>query len=80
MAGSSARGAAPPIAESAWYGHCEQVLGWFLAHNGVEEEQAGEIAEGAIGGRFGSWIAPDATVVDAVSSQFARAIGTCQIW
>ncbi|MEV7947196.1 hypothetical protein ACTOXX_21820 [Streptomyces rubiginosohelvolus] len=63
-------------AESGWYGHCKQVLGWFLAYNGIEQEQAGEIAEGAIGGRFGSWIAPDATVVDAVGSRFARAIGT----
>ncbi|WP_406134460.1 hypothetical protein [Streptomyces zaomyceticus] len=62
-------------AESGWYGHCEQVLGWFLAYNGIGEERASEIAEGAIGGRFGSWIAPDATVVDAVSSQFARAVG-----
>ncbi|MET7645847.1 hypothetical protein ABZS83_19865 [Streptomyces sp. NPDC005426] len=60
-------------AESGWYGHREQVLGWFLAYNGVEEKQASEIAEGAIGGRFGSWIAPDATQVDAVSSKFARA-------
>ncbi|WP_329274320.1 hypothetical protein [Streptomyces sp. NBC_00691] len=62
-------------AESGWYGHCEQVLGWFLAYNGVDDERAGEIAEGAIGGRFGSWISPDATVVDAVSSKFAGAMG-----
>lgn len=62
-------------AESGWYGHCEQTLGWFLAYNGIGEERAGEIVEAAIGGRFGSWIAPDVTVVDAVSSQFARAVG-----
>ncbi|MFJ5834973.1 hypothetical protein [Streptomyces sp. NPDC093089] len=62
-------------AESGWYGHCEQVLGWFLAYNGVGAERAGEIVERAVGGRFGSWIAPDATVVDAVSSKFARAVG-----
>ncbi|MGW6742588.1 hypothetical protein ACWGDX_18020 [Streptomyces sp. NPDC055025] len=62
-------------AESGWYGHCEQVLGWFLAYNGVGDERAREIVEGAIGGRFGSWIAPDVTVVDAVGSQFARSLG-----
>ncbi|MFJ4870596.1 hypothetical protein [Streptomyces sp. NPDC088757] len=62
------------LAESGWYGHCEQVLEWFLACNGVEEGRAGEIVESAVGGRFGSWIAPDATVVDAVSSKFAQAM------
>jgi hypothetical protein len=62
-------------AESGWYGHCEQVLGWLLAYNGVEEGRAGDIVESAVGGRFGSWIAPDATVVDAVSAKFARVLG-----
>ncbi|MGW3328039.1 hypothetical protein [Streptomyces virginiae] len=42
-------------AESGWYTHCKQVLGWFLAYNGIEEERAREIVESAIGGRFGSW-------------------------
>ncbi|MFE4335229.1 hypothetical protein ACFRQM_39250 [Streptomyces sp. NPDC056831] len=62
-------------AESGWYGHCEQVLGWFLAYNGIDEERAKEIVEGAVGGRFGSWIAPDVPVIDAVSSRFARGVG-----
>jgi hypothetical protein len=62
-------------AESGWYGHCMQVLGWFLAYNGIGEERAREIVKTAVGGRFGSWIAPDVTVVDAVSSQFARTVG-----
>ncbi|MFC8290654.1 hypothetical protein ACFUJ0_07210 [Streptomyces sp. NPDC057242] len=60
--------------DSGWYGHCKQVLGWFLARNGVEEKRAGEIVESAVGGRFGSWVEPDAAVVDAVSSQFARTV------
>ncbi|MEU5346898.1 hypothetical protein AB0H18_39805 [Streptomyces sp. NPDC020766] len=61
-------------AESGWYGHCEQVLGWFLAYNGIDEERAREIAESAVGGRFGSWTAPDVVVVDTVSSRFARTV------
>ncbi|MFJ9871317.1 hypothetical protein [Streptomyces sp. NPDC101165] len=62
-------------AESGWYGHCIQVLEWFLTDNGIDQERAREIVEGAVGGRFGSWIAPDATVVETVSSRFARTVG-----
>lgn len=61
-------------AESGWYGHGMQVLGWFLAYNGIGEDRAREIVESAVGGRFGSWIAPDVAVVDAVSSRFAQAL------
>ncbi|MFG2557056.1 hypothetical protein [Streptomyces sp. NPDC048581] len=59
-------------AESGWYGHCIQVLEWFLAYNGIDEERA---RESVVGGRFGSWIAPDVAVVEAVSSRFARTMG-----
>lgn len=62
-------------AESGWYGHCEQVLQWFLADNGIGEGRGEEIVESAVGGRFGSWIAPDLSVVDAVSSRFANGVG-----
>lgn len=62
-------------AESGWYGHCMQVLRWFLAYNGIDEGQAQDIVENAVGGRFSSWIAPEVPVVDAVSSQFARGVG-----
>lgn len=62
-------------AESGWYGHCMQVLRWFLAYNGIDEGQTEEIVKNAVGGRFGSWIAPDVSVVDAVSSRFARGVG-----
>ncbi|MFJ2176949.1 hypothetical protein ACIOHE_29150 [Streptomyces sp. NPDC087851] len=62
-------------AESGWYGHCMQVLRWFLAYNGIDEGQAQEIVKNAVGGRFGSWIAPDVPAVDAVSSRFARGVG-----
>ncbi|WP_051833606.1 hypothetical protein [Streptomyces katrae] len=62
-------------ADSGWYAHCMQVLGWFLAYNGIDEERAREIVKTAVGGRFDSWIAPDVTVVARVSSGFARTIG-----
>ncbi|MFD5569458.1 hypothetical protein [Streptomyces cadmiisoli] len=62
-------------ADSGWYGHCMQVLRWFLAYNGIDEEQAQEIVKNAVGGRFGSWIAPDVLVVDTVSSRFASGLG-----
>ncbi|MFK4152926.1 hypothetical protein ACI2LV_13225 [Streptomyces fungicidicus] len=62
-------------ADSGWYGHCMQVLRWFLAYNGIDEGQAGEVVKNAVGGQFGSWIAPDVPVVDAVSSRFARDVG-----
>jgi hypothetical protein len=62
-------------AESGWYGHCMQVLRWFLAYSGIDEGQAQTIVENAVGGRFGSWIAPDVPLVDAVSSRFASSVG-----
>lgn len=62
-------------AESGWYEHCMQVLAWFLTYSGVDQERALEIVESAVGGRFGSWIAPDAAVVDAVSARFAESVG-----
>ncbi|WP_254711565.1 hypothetical protein [Streptomyces sp. TRM64462] len=52
-----------------------QVLRWFLAYSGIEECQAQEMVKNAVGGRFGSWIAPDVPVVDAVSSRFAKGVG-----
>ncbi|MET9532556.1 MULTISPECIES: hypothetical protein [unclassified Streptomyces] len=61
-------------AESGWYGHCMQVLAWFLTCSGVDQERAREIVESAVGGLFGSWIAPDAAVVDSASSRFAHTV------
>ncbi|MFB6560532.1 hypothetical protein ACFCYH_16880 [Streptomyces sp. NPDC056400] len=62
-------------ADSGWYGHCMQVLRWFLAYNGMDEGQTREIVKNAVGGRFGSWISPDVRLVDEVSSRFARGVG-----
>jgi hypothetical protein len=62
-------------AASGWYGHCMQVLRWFLAYNGISDGRAEEIVRAAVGGRFRSWVAPDVPVVDAVSERFARGVG-----
>jgi hypothetical protein len=58
----------------AWYGHCEQVLTWFLTRWGVDPETAREQVEEAIGGRFESWCAPERTVVDGVAERLATSL------
>ncbi|MEV5378932.1 hypothetical protein AB0L26_23595 [Streptomyces nondiastaticus] len=45
---------------SGWYGHCRQVLTWFLSRWGVAPDVAEELVEQAIGGRFRSWTGPAA--------------------
>ncbi|MFB9966082.1 hypothetical protein [Sinosporangium siamense] len=58
-------------AESAWYGHREQVLRWFLTSTGVKQAAAEEVVEAAIGGRFHSWVGPERLVLDAVGTDLA---------
>ncbi|MFJ9912720.1 hypothetical protein [Actinacidiphila glaucinigra] len=48
---------------SGWYGHCEQVLIWFLSRWGVAPDVAQELVDQAIGGRFQSWTGPDTVLV-----------------
>jgi Fic/DOC family protein len=59
---------------SGWYGHCRQVLTWFLSRWGVAPEAAQERVGRAIGGRFRSWTGPDAAVVDDVAEQLALSL------
>ncbi|MFJ7250304.1 Fic family protein [Kitasatospora sp. NPDC098652] len=56
-------------AESGWYGHCRQVLGWFLSHWGVDPEVAERLVEQAVGGRFKSWTAPDSVLAEEVAER-----------
>ncbi|MFC9757836.1 hypothetical protein [Streptomyces sp. NPDC056921] len=56
---------------SGWYGHCRQVLTWFLSHWGVAPGLAEDLVDQAIGGRFESWTGPDAVLVDDVAEQLA---------
>ncbi|MEE1822426.1 Fic family protein [Streptomyces sp. BE20] len=56
-------------AESGWYGHCQQVLGWFLSYWGVAPELAERLVQQAVGGRFKSWTAPDTVLAEDVAEQ-----------
>ncbi|MFJ8747342.1 hypothetical protein ACIRL2_49425, partial [Embleya sp. NPDC127516] len=58
-------------AESGWYGLCETTLTWFLSSTGLGPEEAEEVVEAAIGGRFKSWVEPAPTLVDAVGEDLA---------
>ncbi|MFF3782025.1 Fic family protein [Streptomyces sp. NPDC001933] len=59
---------------SGWYGHCRQVLTWFLSHWGVAPDLAEDLVDQAIGGRFESWTGPDAVLVDDVAEQLALSL------
>ncbi|MFJ8492442.1 Fic family protein [Streptomyces sp. NPDC094038] len=59
---------------SGWYGHCRQVLGWFLDRWGVAPGNARALVDEAVGGRFHSWVAPDGVVVDDIAERLARSL------
>ncbi|MDX2645560.1 hypothetical protein PV341_18735 [Streptomyces sp. PA03-1a] len=61
-------------AGDAWYGHCKQVLAWFLARWGVPAATGEALVEEAIGGRFESWTGPEPDVVDDVVQRLARSL------
>ncbi|MEU9133305.1 hypothetical protein AB0D08_35325 [Kitasatospora sp. NPDC048540] len=62
-------------AGDAWYGHCEQVLTWFLTRWGVPAGQAQALVAEAIGGRFESWTGPEPDLLDDVAQRLAHALG-----
>ncbi|MEV4628246.1 hypothetical protein AB0J90_18425 [Micromonospora sp. NPDC049523] len=57
--------------ESAWYGCCTTVLGWFLEAAGIAASEHGKLLEHAIGGRFASWAEPDRKLVASVAERLA---------
>ncbi|MGW7660773.1 Fic family protein [Streptomyces sp. NPDC054756] len=59
---------------SGWYGHCHQVLSWFLSRWGVPPDGAAHLVEQAIGGRFKSWTGPDPALVEDISERLADAV------
>lgn len=59
-------------AESAWYGHCQQVLGWFLTVAGVPEPRHDELITDAVGDRLQCWIMPSSEVVDEIAARLAQ--------
>ncbi|MFV2119490.1 cell filamentation protein Fic, partial [Streptomyces sp. Act-28] len=59
---------------SGWYGHCQQVLTWFLSRWGVAPAVADRLVDLAIGGRFHSWTGPDDVLVDNVAERLAQRV------
>ncbi|WP_079177696.1 hypothetical protein [Streptomyces mangrovisoli] len=58
-------------AEAGWYRTCRLVLIWFLTSAGLTPDEARTAAESAIDGRFKSWVAPPATLIDSVGEDLA---------
>jgi hypothetical protein len=61
-------------AGDAWYGHCEQVLSWFLTRWGVPADTAQALVEEAIGGRFESWTGPEPALLGDVAQRLALSL------
>ncbi|MFF1955280.1 Fic family protein [Kitasatospora herbaricolor] len=61
-------------AGSGWYGHCHQVLTWFLSRWGVPSGVAQELVDRAIGGRFRSWTGPGTVLVEDVAERLALSL------
>ncbi|MFB4317246.1 Fic family protein [Actinomadura sp. 21ATH] len=59
---------------SGWYGHCQQVLAWFLQRWHVPVDVAETLVAEAIGGRFESWTSPDTVLVDDVAERLAASL------
>ncbi|MGW6982365.1 Fic family protein [Streptomyces sp. NPDC054932] len=59
---------------SGWYGHCRQVLTWFLSHWGIGPALAEDLVGEAIGGRFKSWTGPDTVLVGSVAERLAQSL------
>lgn len=57
----------------AWYVHCEQVLAWFLTHQGVPRDRRASLLGKAIGGRFSSWTEPGPELVTDLGRRIAAA-------
>ncbi|MEV6742531.1 Fic family protein [Streptomyces sp. NPDC051104] len=59
---------------SGWYGHCHQVLTWFLSRWSIPPQRAEKLVKQAIGGRFHSWTGPDPELVEDVAEQLALSL------
>ena len=59
---------------SGWYGHCRQVLVWFLDRWGVAPDRAKDLVDDAVGGRFRSWTGPGIVLVDDIAERLAQAV------
>ncbi|MFD5545050.1 Fic family protein, partial [Streptomyces sp. NPDC127079] len=59
---------------SGWYGHCHQVLSWFLSRWGVPSDDAEHLVQLALGCRFESWTGPDPVLVEDIVERIADAV------
>ncbi|WP_157850819.1 hypothetical protein [Streptomyces exfoliatus] len=50
---------------------CHKVLTWFLSSTGMGADDAKNMVDTAIGGRFKSWTVPPQTLIDAVGEDLA---------
>ncbi|MFE0458556.1 hypothetical protein ACFW1A_04740 [Kitasatospora sp. NPDC058965] len=58
-------------ADNAWRGQTSIVLGWFLQSTGMDQAEAAQAVENAIGGRFKSWVTPERTLIESVGEDLA---------
>jgi hypothetical protein len=57
-----------------WPGQSGRILRWFLTSTGMDQDEAGRVADAAIGGRFESWVTPAPALIDSVGEDFAVAL------
>ncbi|MEU9125811.1 hypothetical protein AB0C96_39390 [Streptomyces sp. NPDC048506] len=61
-------------AEGGWHGQAALVLRWFLTTTGMNQADAEQAVETAIGGRFESWVTPGRTLIESVGEDLAVAL------
>ncbi|MEV6494428.1 hypothetical protein AB0M20_38275 [Actinoplanes sp. NPDC051633] len=61
-------------AESGWYIHCRQVLGWFLSAAGIPEDRHADLIGSATGGVFSSWAEPGDQVIGEIAGRLADTV------
>ncbi|MGW3815410.1 hypothetical protein [Streptomyces sp. NPDC005046] len=57
--------------DGSFPGQAGRLLLWFLTSTGMDPDDADEVVETAIGGRFESWVAPERSLIDSVGEDFA---------
>lgn len=62
--------------EDAWYATFERFLAWYVEPILPSADRAIAVVKRAIGGRFGSWLAPDEETVTAVIDDLGAAVAT----
>ncbi len=61
-------------ASDAWYATFATVLGWYLESAGYDGDAVGPAVDAVSGGRFASWMAPEASVAAATMVEIQQAV------